>query len=80
MSDHPPKSRYFIAGMRPVKIQGIREYALDWKTGEFVVTAGYYEKIFRDHSPDIDEVTQSDFEASVHAIRRRSNHETSEGG
>jgi hypothetical protein len=68
-------TRFFIAGLRPVKIEdtprGRREFAIDWKTGEFIETDLYIEKIFRDHSPDIDEVDQSTFEQRVTKIRAK---------
>jgi hypothetical protein len=70
-------TRYFIAGKRPVKIEdgpkGRREFAIDWKTGEFVETDRYIEKIFRDHSPDIDEVDQSTFNQRVTEIGAQKN-------
>jgi len=66
-------TRFFIAGQRPVKIEdgprGRQELAIDWKTGEFVETDLYIEKIFRDHSPDIDEVDQATFDQRVTNIR-----------
>jgi tetratricopeptide (TPR) repeat protein len=69
------KTRFFIAGQRPVKIedgpQGRREFAMDWKTGEFVETDRYIEKIFRDHSPDIDEVEQAAFDQLVSKSRAK---------
>jgi tetratricopeptide (TPR) repeat protein len=69
------KVRYFIAGLRPVKIEdgpkGDREFAIDWKTGEFIKTDLYIKKIFRDHSPDIDEVDQATFEKRVAKIRAK---------
>jgi hypothetical protein len=73
----PPvvKVRYFIAGLRPVKIKdtpnGKREFGIDWKTGEFIKTDLYIRKIFRDHSPDIDEVDLATFEKRVTKIRAK---------
>jgi tetratricopeptide (TPR) repeat protein len=73
----PPaaKTRFFIAGQRPVKIEdgprGRQEFAIDWKTGEFVETDLYIEKIFRDHSPDIDEVDQATFDQRVSKARAK---------
>jgi hypothetical protein len=68
-------TRFFIAGQRPVKIEntpkGDREFAIDWKTGEFIKTDLYIRKIFRDHSPDIDEVDQATFEKRVTKIRAK---------
>lgn len=75
MTSPAAKTRFFIAGQRPVKIedgpQGRRELAIDWETGEFVDTDCYIEKIFRDHSPDIDEVDQATFDQCVAKIVRK---------
>jgi hypothetical protein len=75
MTSSAAKTRLFIAGQRPVKIEdgprGRREFAIDWKTGEFVETDRYIEKIFRDHSPDIDEVDQASFDQRVTQVRAK---------
>ena len=72
-SKWPKKTRFFIAGQRPVKIEdgprGRREFAIDLATGEFVETERYIQKIFRDHSPDIDEVDQATFDQRVAQAR-----------
>jgi len=43
---------------------------LDWKTGEFVKTNVYYRRIYRDHDPEIDEVSKDVFDQKVAEIRK----------
>lgn len=71
-------SGYFIVGLRPVKIfqtedGGLDCQALDWGTGEFIRAMDYLARIHFGDSPEIDEVSQPQFEAIVQriALQRR---------
>ena len=67
----PRSFRYFLAGQRPVKLAGWLELAWDWEWGEFVRTNIYHAKVFRDHSPDIEELSQEQFEQRVEELRAK---------
>jgi hypothetical protein len=70
---------YFIYGLRPVKIfrtadGGLDCHVLDWDTGDLVRDISYVFKIHFGDSPDVDEVSEPQFDAVVEwlALRRRS--------
>lgn len=67
----PRSFRYFLAGQRPVKLAGWLELAWDWEWGEFVRTDIYNAKIFRDHAPDIEAISQDQFEQRVEELRAK---------
>lgn len=70
---------FYIYGLRPVKIfrtpdGGLDCHALNWETGEFERNMSYLSRILTDNSPDVDEVSEPQFDAMVEmiALRRRS--------
>lgn len=70
---------YFIYGLRPVKIfrttdGGLDCHVLDWDSGEFVRDLSYLSKVHFGDSPEVDEVSEPQFDALVQwiALRRRS--------
>jgi hypothetical protein len=61
---------YFIVGIRPVKAVrnaegGLGLYALDWKTGEFVLAMEYLSRCYFGTMTEVEEVTLEEFNRQV---------------
>ncbi len=72
--DNLPK--YYIAGIRPVKMLGTEDgglaiYALSWETGEFVLDMWFLAEIGKYNNDDIEEVSEEEFNKKVEELRRK---------
>jgi hypothetical protein len=73
MDDLP---KYYIVGLSPVKVVetedgGVGIYALNWKTGEFVLDMRYLAEIERIDSDDVEEISEEEFERKVEEFRKQ---------
>ena len=69
--------RYFIVGIRPVRLRALPDGGLacesfDWSTGQFTLDNGYLTKVVSGYG-EVDEVSESEFEAAVKRLRKERN-------
>lgn len=72
MNDLP---KYYLVDERPVKMVetedgGLGAYALNWKTGEFVLAMKYLAEIYKIERDDVERVSEEEFNRKVEELRK----------
>ena len=66
--------KFCKVGDRPVKAllenDGFGIYVFDWTTGNFILDLSYIEKIYFGKGDDVEEVTESEFNAYVDKLKQ----------